>query len=70
MRQKRTFKLIYEWTKYPPNRKHFQRYNASLKRAENVVTLRFNNSSATEGNTATDNLLKLKSMLSLPRQGL
>ena len=46
MRQKRTFKLVYQWTKYPPNRKHFQRYNASLKRAENVVQLEFTNYSA------------------------
>ena len=46
MKQYRTFKLVYQWTKYPPNRKHFQYYNSSLKRAENVLKLEFNNSSA------------------------
>ena len=46
MKHTRTFKLVYQWIKYPPNRKHFQRYNASLNRAENVVKLEFNNSSA------------------------
>ena len=51
MKQYRTFKLVYQWTKYPPNRKHFQRYNTSLKRAENVVKLEFNNSSATDKET-------------------
>ena len=48
MKLKRTFKLVYEWTKYPPHRKHFQYYNPTLRRAENVVTLDFNKSSATD----------------------
>ena len=46
MRQKRTFKLVYEWTTQPPHRKHFQRFNPSLKRAENLVTLSFSKSSS------------------------
>ena len=48
MKHTRTFKLVYEWTKYPPNRKHFQHYSPSLRRAENFVKLEFNNSSATD----------------------
>ena len=48
MKLKRTFKLVYEWTKYPPHRKHFHYYNPTLRRAENVVTLDFNKSSATD----------------------
>ena len=48
MKHTRTFKLVYQWTEYPPNRKHFQYYNPSLRRAENVVKLEFNNSSATD----------------------
>lgn len=51
MKQKRTFKLVYEWTKYPPHRKHFHYYNPSLRRAENIVTLDFNKSSATDKDT-------------------
>ena len=51
MLQKRTFKLVYEWTKYAPNRKHFNHYNASLRRAENIVTLSFTGSSATDTKT-------------------
>ena len=51
MLQKRTFKLVYEWTKYAPNRKHFNHYNSSLKRAENLVTLSFTGSSATDKQT-------------------
>lgn len=46
MRQKRTFKLVYEWTTQPPHRKQFQRFNPSLKRAENLVTLSFSKSSS------------------------
>ena len=48
---KRTFKLVYEWTKYAPNRKDFQRFNPSLRRAENFVTLSFTGSSATDKET-------------------
>ena len=48
MKLKRTFKLVYEWIKYPPHRKHFHYYNPSLRLAENVVTLDFNKSSATD----------------------
>ena len=48
MKQKRTFKLVYEWTKYPPNRKHFRYYYPSLRLATNLVTLDFTKSSATD----------------------
>ena len=48
MKQKRTFKLVYEWTKYPPHRKHFRYYNPLLRRAETFVKLDFNKSSATD----------------------
>ena len=48
MKQKRTFKLVYEWTKYPPNRKHFRYYNPSLRQATTLVKLDFNKSSATD----------------------
>ena len=48
MKQKRTFKLVYEWTEYPPNRKHFRYYNPSLRLATNFVTLDFTKSSATD----------------------
>nr|DAS59461.1 MAG TPA: hypothetical protein [Caudoviricetes sp.] len=30
-----TFKLVYIWTKYAPNKKHFYRYDLASKRAEN-----------------------------------
>lgn len=62
MKQKRTFKLVYEWTKYAPNRKHFHYYNPSLRRAENVVTLDFNKSSATDKATI---LTRCKTQLGL-----
>ena len=48
---KRTFKLVYEWTTQAPNRKHFQRFITSLRRAENLVTLRFSKSSASDTET-------------------
>lgn len=51
MKQRRTFKLVYEWTNHPPHRKHFDHYSASLRRAENIVTLDFNKSSATDKDT-------------------
>ena len=51
MKQRRTFKLVYRWTNYPPNCKHFKRYSDSLKLAENVVKLEFINSSATDKET-------------------
>ena len=62
MKHKRTFKLVYEWTKYPPHRKHFQYYNPSLRRAENVVTLDFSKSSATDKATI---LARCKTQLGL-----
>ena len=46
-----TFKLVYNWTKYPPEPKHFQRYDIDNKRAENVVNLSFSKSSAIDYKT-------------------
>ena len=51
MKLKRTFKLVYEWTKYAPHRKHFDYYSASLRRAENFVTLSFTGTSAIDTKT-------------------
>lgn len=55
-----TFKLVYIWTKYAPNKKHFYRYDLASKRAENFVKLSFTKSSATDYKTI---LARLKTEL-------
>lgn len=57
-----TFKLVYNWTKYAPAPKHFQRYDIDNKRAENVVKLSFIKSSAMDYKTI---LARLKTELGL-----
>lgn len=55
-----TFKLVYKWTKYPPNPKNFQHYDAENRRAENIVNLKFTRSSARDYRTI---LARLKTEL-------
>lgn len=57
-----SFKLVYNWTKYAPNKKHFYRYDLSSKRAENFVTLTFTKSSSYSYETI---LARLKTELGL-----
>ena len=51
MKQYRTFKLVYKWSKYPFNSKSFHQYNEDEKQASNIVTLTFSSSSATDKKT-------------------
>ena len=51
MKQYRTFKLVYKWSKYPFNSKAFHQYNEDEKQASNIVTLTFSSSSATDKKT-------------------
>lgn len=55
-----TFKLVYIWTKYAPNKKYFYRYDSASKRAENFVKLSFTKSSAMDYKTI---LARLKTEL-------
>lgn len=55
-----TFKLVYKWTKYSPNPKNFQHYDAENRRAENIVNLKFTRSSARDYKTI---LARLKTEL-------
>ena len=57
-----TFKLVYNWTKYAPNKKHFYRYDSASKRAENFVKLTFTKSSSYSYETI---LARLKTELGL-----
>ena len=51
MKQRRTFKLDYNWSKYPYNSKGFHQYNEDEKQASNIVQLTFWNNSATDKKT-------------------
>ena len=51
MKQYRTFKLVYTWSKYPFNSKSFHQYNEDEKQASNIVTLAFTSNSATDKKT-------------------
>lgn len=55
-----TFKLVYKWSKYSPNPKNFQHYDAENRRAENIVNLKFTRSSARDYKTI---LARLKTEL-------
>lgn len=55
-----TFKLVYKWTKYPPNPKNFQHYDLENRRAENIVNLKFTRNSARDYKTI---LARLKTEL-------
>lgn len=57
-----TFKLVYEWTKYPPAPEKFQRYDLENRRAENIVNLKFTKSSARDYKTI---LARLKTELGI-----
>lgn len=57
-----TFKLVYRWVKYAPNKKYFQQYYEHKGRAENVQTLTFSKSSARDYKTI---LARLKLELGL-----
>ena len=57
-----TFKLVYEWTKYPPAPEKFQHYDLENRRAENIVNLKFTKSSARDYKTI---LARLKTELGL-----
>lgn len=55
-----TFKLVYKWTKYPPNPKNCQHYDLENRRAENIVNLKFTRNSARDYKTI---LARLKTEL-------
>lgn len=60
--EKLTFKLVYKWTKYAPNKKNFHYYDELNKRAEKIQVLTFSKSSARDYKTI---LARLKFELGL-----
>ena len=51
MKQYRTFKLVYNWSKYLFNSKDFNQFNEDEKQSSNIVHLPFWNNSATDKKT-------------------